>query len=121
MQTAESSRIRGAQHVKDLFVGESLPQVKGDTLVQETEGISHRAVGSPGNIAECLWLSFDVLFFHEICKMSLDGLHGDPAEIILLTAGEDRDGNPVCLCRCQNKNHIGRGFLQRFKQGIEGT
>ena len=104
-----------------MVIGEFLPQIERDTLIQKTQCVAHGTVRGFRDIFQRPFFHFHLLFFHQFPQPSGDRLYGDPAEIISLTAGQDRDRNLIGLRGRQYEDHIGRRFFQRLQKRVESS
>ena len=116
---AEYLCVHGSQDFQNLIIGQSLSQIKGNTLIQQTESISHRAISGLGNIPDCLLFCLYSLNIQKFFQSGCNSIYGNPVKIISLTPGQDRNRNLVRLCCCQNKDHIRGRLLQCFQQSVE--
>ena len=89
-------------------------------LVQQGQGIAKTAVCPDCNEVCRLFCQGKMTFFGNIEKMVFDILHGNPVEFIPLASGKNGERNFFRFRGGQNKEHMGRRFLQRFQEGIEG-
>ena len=119
-QTPEHLGVHRSQHAQHIVVGQSLAQIKGNALIQETQSITHGAIRGLGDIAQRPLLHVHLLLIHQLPKPGRDGIDGNPMEIVPLASGQNRDGDLVHLRGSQDENHIGRRLLQRLEQGVEG-
>ena len=92
----------------------------GRALVQQGQGVAKPAVRPDRNEVRRVFRQGKIAFLGNIKKMVLDVLHGNPMEFIPLAAGQNGQGNLFRLRGGQNKEHMGRRFLQRFQKGVEG-
>ena len=116
---AEHLRVHRAQNIQRLVISQFLPEVKGDTLIQQTQSVPHSAVRRLGYIAQCLPFHLNLLRLHQLTQPGSDRVDGDPPEIIPLAAGQDRDRNLVHFGSRQYKNNIRRRFFQCLKERIK--
>ena len=92
----------------------------GDGLVEDGEGVAHRALGGAGDLAERVAVGLDLLLGGDAGEMV--DQHGglDAAEIEALAARQDRDRHFPDLGRGEDEFHMRRGLLQRLQQAVEG-
>ena len=111
--------VEDAEVLDHLVVGHFLA-AEGDRLVEEGEGVAHRAVGLLGD---------DVhrVFAHRHALLRRDGLHvadhvgdADAVEVVGLAAGEDGGQDLVLLGGGQDEDGVCRGFLEGLEEGVEG-
>ena len=91
-----------------------------DRLVEYSQGVTHCPVGFLGYDMERLIVNLHFLLFSDTAEIPHDVVHSDPVEVIGLAPGQDSGQYLVLLSRGQNKNSMGRRFLQRLEKGIEG-
>ena len=120
-KSAEYFRVHRTENVKRFIVSQFLPKVKRNTLIQQAQRVAHGAIRSLGNIAERLFLHLHLLFFHQFPQSLRNRLNRNPAEIIPLAAGKNRNRYLMHLSSRQNENHIGGGLFQRLQQRIKRT
>ena len=121
IEITEHSRVHRSQDFQRALIGElSVPIIEGVALVQNGQSVSHGAVRRGRNKMKCLLLDLNILLLADRLQPCRDGRNRHSSEIIALTAGKNRHRELVRLRCAENKNRIGRRFLQCFQKCIEG-
>ena len=118
-QIREDRRIRSAQNIQYMLIGQQLAVVKCKTLVQQAQGVSHRSVSRLCNILQRLRLDLHAFTVRDLLQMLRDRLPAHSAEIITLAAAQYRRRYLLRVGRGQNKDHVGRRLLQGLEQRIK--
>ena len=118
-QCGKHFRIHCTEHFQHIFIGEFFPQMKGNTLVEQTQRITHRTVPGFCHITQCALLDIHLFGAHQFRQTIGNGINGNPVKIISLATGQNRNRDLVCFRCRKNKNHICRRLLQRLEQRVE--
>ena len=102
---AEYLCIHSSQNIQDFIISKHLSQIKGNTLIQKTQGISHGPVAFFCHIAYSLLLCFHPFCCQKLGKSGSNGINGYPVKVIALTSGQYCDRYLVGLCSRQDKNN----------------
>ena len=102
-----------------MIIRQLLSQIKCNTLIQQTECITHRSVCRLCDIAKCFFFHFYLFCLHQITHTVCNCLNADSLEIIVLTSGKNRNWDFMHFCRRQNKNNILRRLLKCLKQCVK--
>ena len=94
--------------------------MEGDALIQKAQGITHGTVRSLCHVAERFFFHLLLFLDHQLPQPAGDGINGYSFKIVSLAPGKDGHRDFMHFCGCKDKNNIGRRFLQRFEQGVEG-
>lgn len=86
-KSAEYICIDRSQHFQHIVIRQLLPQIKGNTLIQKTQCVTHRTICRLCNIAQRFFFYFHLLFLHQVTHPVCNRLNTDPLEIIMLTPG----------------------------------
>ena len=111
-QATENRCIHCSKHIQYILILQPLPNIKGITLIQKTQGITHGTVRHSGHVSQCCIFCINTLSICQFSQPLCNSTRGNTSEIIPLTPGKDRNRNLVCLRGRQNKNNIWRRFLQ---------
>ena len=118
-QCREYFCIHRAEHFQHIFIGKFLTQVKGNTLIEQTQRISHGTISCLCHITQGTLLDIHLFGTHQFCQTIGNGINGNPVKIISLATGQNRNRDLVCFRCRKNKNHICRRLLQRLEQRVE--
>ena len=89
------------------------------TQFQHTDGIAHTAHGELCDQVECILVNGNLFRISNVTQTVDDDRGCDAAEIVPLTAGQNRRGDFMHLGGCRNVDDMFRRFLQRFQKRIE--
>ena len=93
---------------------------KRHSLVEQTQSVSHTAFAGPGQRHQTPLFDDDLVLFDHMTQ-PLDDLGScNPAEVVMLAAGENRGRNFVDFGGREDKHDMRRRLLQRLQQRIEG-
>ena len=113
--------VNGTHYILYLFQSHFLAAVKSKALIQNTQGITERAVRQLCHIAQsvfCRRKTFLIEIFHQ-CMSNIIG--SDATEVEPLTTGKNGCRYFLGVCGCQNEDNVCRGFLQCFQQCVKST
>ena len=96
-----------------------VPRTEGDDLIKKGIGISHRTGGLSGDPEEGVVVRLDALVVSCCGEAFFDEIQTDELEEELLAAGTDRRRHFLQFGGCENEDHVGRRFFQRFEQRVE--
>ena len=88
--------------------------VPAQALVQQGKGVLQSAVRDPGDQQGCVVVQLGAFFSCHVLQPACDGLGGNALEVEALAPGQNGGQQLVDFGGCQNEDHMGRGFLQRF-------
>ena len=111
--------IQNVQVLKDIGVIH-LRSAESHRLVEDSQGVTHGAVGLEGNHMEGLVVDGDIFLGGDVLQVPDYVRNADAAEVVGLAAAQDGWQNLMLLCGGKDENGVCRRFLQSLKEGVEG-
>ena len=108
----EHRLIDTSHNIQHLVKGEFFLEIIRDAFLEKTERISECPVCNAGNIVQCAILCLYAFLVHYLAESVRYGVDRDSVKIIALTAGQDRVRKLLNIRSRQDKDDIGRRFLQ---------
>jgi 4-hydroxy-L-threonine phosphate dehydrogenase PdxA len=78
------------------------------------------ACGLARDLDERIIIRLELFGFEDGFELFNDLIDRDAAELVTLAARQNRRGNLVDLCCCQDENRMGRRLFQCFEKSVEG-
>ena len=111
--------VEHVQVLDHLFV-RNLAAAEGDRLVEQREGVAHRAVGFLRDDVHGVLAHRNALFLSDGLHIAHHVVDADAVEVVGLAAREDGGQDLVLFGGGQDEDGVCRRFLERLEERVEG-
>ena len=112
--------VRSAQRVSHLRGGDGSVLRTGHAHIQNAERVAHSALGGTRHQLQRLGFSGHMKLVQRFLHAADHQFRRNTPKVVPLHPGQDGGRELLWLGSGQNKDHMGRRFLQRFQKRVEG-